>query len=285
MLKQQFNHSHSHSYYSKPLLTWRSMQAWCLGRHASSLCRLFIRLRTRPRFHLALLFRMARARIPAKPQASFLTWLTYRPKERRTQACSCLPINIKREEAREKCRRPHVAVADATHSTDAKSQEAFKRIDELHGNSSGQQHTFSNQLGLSCQNSLVSCLMQGRSSACSEASSDLLSASSSTCSLSSSSRSSSSSGSFHRASGSSRLRETCAKVVRGSPSICELVTGNQFLVHLSAAPLATTAPPRSSDGRLANTEKSELNPSMGIVTNSTLKYKESDLKDRLVFFK
>eukprot|EP00250_Pteridium_aquilinum_P023447 c26913_g1_i1 orf=360-1217(+) len=285
MLKQQVYHSHS---YGKPLFSWRGMQTWCLGRRASGLCRFFVRMRSRPRLRIAsIILPCAKFRQPRKPQAFFLKWLSHTKQQRSTKLACCLPI-IKGENGGAHCQDP-IDVQDQSqkpfqrHHMHAQTQVPFKRVDGTHAKTQ-QDHVFSTQLG-SSDSSIMSCLQRQGSSG------EISFNSQSTLSLSSSASSSSSSiasGSFHRVSGS-KLRETCAKVVHGGPSICELVAGNQFLVHLSAAPIVAAAPANGGLGTGGSStgkdKKSGLNPSMGLVANSSLRHKDADINDRIVFFK
>ncbi|KAH7285925.1 hypothetical protein KP509_33G051300 [Ceratopteris richardii] len=279
------------------LLTWRGMQGWCLGRRASGLCRFFIRIRRRPRLRLSFLIPVATAmdhgrhhhghrhlaRCSSRRWAFFVDWLAYMKRSRQRSACMCLPVPRPKEETSNGGQNQAAAEAVLHISPHIEAQVKFKRVGAAEsGLTQALQPPSITQLG-SSETHILSCLNGGGIESLEESSSSLSATSSLTHSASASS-STSSGGGFRRSSASSKLREACSRVVdAGSSSpMRHLVSGNQLLLHLSAAPLASMPFRSSSD--IQSHGDAESNPSASIVKSSSIRHKDSDLKDRIIFF-
>eukprot|EP00249_Psilotum_nudum_P035691 c5683_g1_i1 orf=185-853(+) len=218
--------------HSAPLLTWKGMHSWAVGSRAPRLCKLFVKAKTPAKIRIA---RMVKRRREGGKSSDLVHW---------------------DETGRKKQSKQRSTVRVGSSNTDLPTAEcisAYERVKLRYGIGSSPRAV---QLG-----------------------SSTVAGFDRQCSTDSQTESTASSGNTKLMGTpsvlSSKLKGTCTRIInaaqQNTPSLSELFVGNQFLMHVTAAPVPVT-------------DKIELHPSSGLV-NGSRKRRDSEIRDRIMFFK
>eukprot|EP00249_Psilotum_nudum_P008469 c21285_g1_i1 orf=575-1270(-) len=227
--------------HSAPLFTWKGMHSWAVGSRAPGLCKLFVKAKTPAKIRIA---RLVKRRREGSKASGFAHWEENGRKKQSIQ-CSTLGNCLSN------------CIKAGSNNTDLATPECISDYQKV-----------KLRYGLGCAPNTV------------QLGSTTGERFDRQCSTDSQTESAASSSGSYKLIGSpsvlsSKLKGTCTWIVnaaqQNTPSLSDLVVGNQFLMHVTAAPV-----PR--------TDRAQLHPSPGLV-NGSRKQRDSDIRDRILFFK